>query len=272
MHSTQRLAAGPDYTIDDILFHVDTPSWTAPEAGRSYRLVLVRRGAYRLRWRSREMLVDPATVYAVEAGDEQSIAHRVGARDAATSIKLSPRMLAEVTGDRRPPAGLLRTHGRLDLAHRCLVARARAGADDFELTDSLLRLADGLMNSQCDAEPASREKSSAARTRIVAKAREALADDPISLGLDQLAATANVSAAYLSRVFHRETGETLTRFRHRLRVRRALDRLEEGERSLSRLAVELGFSDHAHFTRTVRAELGHSPSAIRDMLAQPRIA
>ncbi|MGD0246215.1 MAG: hypothetical protein ABSB59_38615 [Streptosporangiaceae bacterium] len=32
------------------------------------------------------------------------------------------------------------------------------------------------------------------------------------------------------------------------------------------LAEELGFADHAHLTRTVRAVTGHTPSACRDLL------
>jgi transcriptional regulator GlxA family with amidase domain len=67
-------------------------------------------------------------------------------------------------------------------------------------------------------------------------------------------------------VFRAQTGETLSRYRNRVRVRLALERLADGERSLARLAVELGFADHAHLTRVVRAEHGAPPAELRGLL------
>jgi AraC-like DNA-binding protein len=67
-------------------------------------------------------------------------------------------------------------------------------------------------------------------------------------------------------VFRAETGETLSRFRHRLRVRAALDRLADGDRDLAGLAADLGFADHAHLTRAVRSEVGEPPSRVRRLL------
>jgi AraC-like DNA-binding protein len=49
-------------------------------------------------------------------------------------------------------------------------------------------------------------------------------------------------------------------------VRAALDQLEAGQQNLADLAAELGFADHAHLTRTLRAELGSTPTQIRDLL------
>ena len=44
---------------------------------------------------------------------------------------------------------------------------------------------------------------------------------------------------------------------------RALERLEQGERSLARLAADLGFADQAHLTRTMREHTGYTPGALR---------
>ncbi|MBN6038828.1 AraC family transcriptional regulator [Amycolatopsis sp. 195334CR] len=264
MRSTTRLAGGPGFAIDDIRVRMDAPCWTRPEATPAYRLVFVRHGVYRLRLRRWELLADPATVYAAHAGDEQSIAHRAGAQDTATAITLSPELLADFVGDGKPaPAGPQFTDGRIDLAHRVLLARARRGADDFELADRVLHLAGEVLAPQRDSARPAAARGSGAGRRMAESVREILVHDPVSLSLDGLAAKVNVSPAYLSRVFSRETGLTLTRFRNRLRVRRVLDRIEEGETSLSSLAVELGFADHAHLSRTVREEIGCSPSAVR---------
>lgn len=42
--------------------------------------------------------------------------------------------------------------------------------------------------------------------------------------------------------------------------------IEDGAQNLAVLAADLGFADQAHLTRTMRAQLGHTPSAIRRLL------
>ncbi|MGH3005900.1 MAG: hypothetical protein ACRDOS_08405 [Gaiellaceae bacterium] len=46
--------------------------------------------------------------------------------------------------------------------------------------------------------------------------------------------------------------------------------MAEGERSLARIATELGFADHAHLSRVVRAETGAAPSRLRLTLGTAR--
>src|SRR5207244_4102040 len=73
-----------------------------------------------------------------------------------------------------------------------------------------------------------------------------------------LARLVGASPHHLSRIFRRRTGESVSGYRNRLRVRRALERLAAGERSLSGLAADLGFTDHSHLVRALRAEV-HAP-------------
>lgn len=74
------------------------------------------------------------------------------------------------------------------------------------------------------------------------------------------------SPHHLSRAFSQVTGSTVSAYGNRVRVSRALDRISAGERRLAGLAHELGFADHAHLTRTIRAVTGHTPSACRGLL------
>ena len=60
-------------------------------------------------------------------------------------------------------------------------------------------------------------------------------------------------------------------FRNQLRMTLALDRLREGERSISALALELGFASHAHFTVAFRRAFGMAPSQMRTNLEAPRL-
>jgi AraC-like DNA-binding protein len=59
---------------------------------------------------------------------------------------------------------------------------------------------------------------------------------------------------------------SISHYRNRQRASRALDRIAQGDTNLAGLAYELGFSDHAHLTRTIRAYTGHTPTGCRSML------
>jgi AraC-like DNA-binding protein len=76
----------------------------------------------------------------------------------------------------------------------------------------------------------------------------------------------NCSPHHLSRVFSQVTGSSISAYRNRVRVSRALERISQGERGLAGLACELGFADHAHLTRTIRAVTGHTPTGCRGLL------
>jgi AraC-like DNA-binding protein len=256
-----RLAAADEIAVDDLRIVERTPAWTAPLHTPGHQLVFVRRGTFGLRLRSAETTVDPVSAFVGRPGDEQSIAHRPGREDACTVVSLGPRLAAELLPRRLPDA--LRTSGRVDMAHRALLARARHGADGFELAERVVRLAESLLR---DAVRAPAPSGAPSYRRLAEAAREVLVTDPAFDGLDRLARLLGVSRSHLSRVFRAETGETLTRFRNGLRVRAALDRLADGDRDLAGLAADLGFADHAHFTRAVRAEVGDPPSRIRRLL------
>ncbi|MFF0320844.1 helix-turn-helix domain-containing protein [Nonomuraea angiospora] len=123
---------------------------------------------------------------------------------------------------------------------------------------------------RADVRPAPRPGGGVRRSgaAIADAAREAIAaDHPAAGGLMSLAELLAVSPYQLSRAFTRELGVSLTHYRNRVRVGRALDRLEDGEASLAGLAADLGFADQAHLTRTIRHHAGHTPTALRRLLA-----
>ena len=77
--------------------------------------------------------------------------------------------------------------------------------------------------------------------------------------LQEVARAAALSVSAASRIFHREFGLPLRVYVRRLRLRTALARIAEYH-DLSQVALELGFFDHAHFTRAFRLEFGITPS------------
>ncbi|HVV10815.1 AraC family transcriptional regulator [Amycolatopsis sp.] len=258
MRAAVELAARPGFVVHTVACRDDHRGWSAPEERAGHGLVLVRRGRFRRRVSGRVADVDATVGYVSLPGDEGYFAHPAGG-DVCTSISFSPDLWQATT------AGGLRgrevyVDARLDLAHRHFLAAARSQDVDFALAETMLELLGvALGRAAVGARPSDRT--------LVAQARAVIAcDHPASAGLLPLADLLGVSPYRLSRCFSRELGVSLTHYRNRVRVGRALDRLEAGESDLAALAVGLGFADQAHLTRTVRAQTGKTPAALRRLL------
>jgi AraC-like DNA-binding protein len=259
------LAAAEGLTVKDVLCTSLRSSWTAPEPTTSHSIVFVRRGCFRRRVEGVESFLDPVSIYFERPGQEQQIAHPTDGGDECTQIVLNRATIESVWGcDFFPPAGSIFTSAAADLAHRQLVSSLRAG-DVLELAERVVRLLAAVRDCGTRARETGRAATAAARRRVVDDAREAIAAQP-TIGLFELARVVAVSPHHLSRIFRAETGETISRYRNRARVRLVLERLADRERSLARLAGELGFADQAHLSRVVRREVGSTPSAIRSSL------
>lgn len=232
--------------------------------------MFVRRGVFRARVGGHVLLADPAVAYAGGPGVEQSIAHRAGADDVCMTVMLPERLMDGLAVGDGPLALSVPVSGEVAVAHRLLAARARRGLDSFELAEQAVRLAGTVLASRPPmGAAASRPATAASRKRLAESARELLAASPGTRRLATIAERAGSSPHHLSRVFHQETGMTLSAYRNRLRVLRALEAIEGGEKDLAALAAQLGFADHAHLTRTVRHECGYAPRQLRQLLAGP---
>ena len=269
MNTVTEIAAGGGVSVARVSIRAETPRWSEPEAPPGYRLVFVRRGAFRARVGGHVLLAEPAVAYAGGPGVEQSIAHRVGADDACTAVTLSAALMSGLVPSERPLGTALAVTGDVAVAHRLLVARARQGADPLELAERAIGLVSTLLAPSSPATTARRPATRAARMKLAESARELLAADTGMSGLADIARRVGCSPHHLSRVFRAETGVTLSRYRNRLRVLHALEAIEAGEPDLAALAARLGFADHAHLTRTMRQQCGHAPRDLRRLLAGP---
>lgn len=72
-----------------------------------------------------------------------------------------------------------------------------------------------------------------------------------------------VSPDHGSRLFHRATGLSPQEYYQSRRVQRACARLLDAERSVTEVAMELGFADAAHFSRLFKKYSGLTPRAYR---------
>jgi len=84
--------------------------------------------------------------------------------------------------------------------------------------------------------------------------------------LAEIGAELGRSPVYLTQLFQQIEGVPLYRYHLRLRLARALEQLPYHE-DLAALALELGFSSHAHFTSSFRQAYGRTPSEFRHAAA-----
>jgi AraC-like DNA-binding protein len=258
------LVDSTDFIVDDVRCDAERGGWSEAEQATGYALVLPRSGCFERRADGTEMLVDAGVAYFRAPGEEQQVAHPVDGGDRCTTIGFKPGFLASLWGG--DPVGLpevVFSTPRLDLAHRQLLACLRAGASGPDVEELIGNfVAAALAQADPRRVDSGRPASAVLRRRLVRDARHLLADDP-SHTLAALARRLAVSPHHLSRIFSAAMGVSVTTYRNRLRARAALERIADGESSLTRLAAELGFSDHAHLTRTIRNETGLPPSAHR---------
>lgn len=83
------------------------------------------------------------------------------------------------------------------------------------------------------------------------------------LDVPALARVAHVSVPHFGRTFRATFGETPHRYLQRRRVERAMFLLRSGDRSVTDICLEVGFSSLGTFSRTFRDIVGESPTAYR---------
>lgn len=117
-----------------------------------------------------------------------------------------------------------------------------------------------------------RPGSPAAANGVAQRVRRFLVDryrDDVRL--EDVAIAGGCSVFHLCRVFRRETGTTVHRYRHQLRLRHSLELVAEPDSDLTNVAFHLGFSSHSHFTAAFRDAFDTTPSEFRRVATGRRI-
>ena len=84
-----------------------------------------------------------------------------------------------------------------------------------------------------------------------------------SLSRENIADQIGISADYLTDCFRQELGITPITYIRRYRIRQACELLRSTDQSITQVAMNVGFSDSAHFTRTFQREVGLTPKVYR---------
>lgn len=96
--------------------------------------------------------------------------------------------------------------------------------------------------------------------------KEMIADNYLELGrMEDIAAKAGLSAAYISRLFRRYHHMTPYSFLVQKKMEHALDLLRQRNISVQQAAAMTGFEDPFHFSRVFKRFKGISPSAVRNV-------
>jgi transcriptional regulator GlxA family with amidase domain len=85
--------------------------------------------------------------------------------------------------------------------------------------------------------------------------------EPVSR--EELAAHVGLSDDYLTSCFHRELGITPVAYLNRYRVEQARKLLRATDKSITEIALEVGFSGSSYFSRVFHRETGMSPAEYR---------
>ena len=127
------------------------------------------------------------------------------------------------------------------------------GKGMYSVEETLSHLANAL---------AHKRKPGSEAQRIALKAMayiHAYYSEPISRS--DVAAHVGLSERHLTRCFHQEVGMTPITYLNRYRIKQAKALLDRGDKGITEIAVEVGFSSSSYFTRVFREEVGVSPRA-----------
>lgn len=107
-------------------------------------------------------------------------------------------------------------------------------------------------------------KLSSEAQRLVRQAMAYLHEHyPESITRRDIAQHVGLAEDYLTHCFRQELGMTPIAYLNRYRVNQAKLLLKETPRSITEIAMDVGFSDSGYFSRVFRREIGVTPDAFR---------
>jgi AraC family transcriptional regulator len=87
-----------------------------------------------------------------------------------------------------------------------------------------------------------------------------------NLSLAEIGAAAGVHPVHLARAFRRYFKCTVAEYVRRIRIGAACHELEATDAAIVQIAVDLGFADQSHFTKTFKRITGMTPGGYRQLV------
>jgi AraC family transcriptional regulator len=232
------------------------------------QIVLPRRGVFVVHRYGESVLADPTRAIAFGFEEDYRVSHPLDDGDECVVLEFSADVHEEAIGSLHGCSG--RLSPRTQLAASVFVGAVAGGdADALACEEGAMLLLEAVANDLTDASRAETRVSKTGCDRAD-RVRSLLADDLArSWRLADVGRAVHCSPFHLARQFRMATGETISRYLLQLRLAAALHRISGGESDLARLAVELGFSHHSHFTARFRSVFGCTPVRARGFVTSP---
>jgi AraC family transcriptional regulator len=256
-----------------------TPEIGAEQRQPTHVIAFPYRGVFEVHRGRDRAVIEPGSMVFFNEGEPYRTGHPCGGGDDGSAIAVRPDVLVEALSLHdpgvadRPEAPFRFASGtspaRTYLLQRLLFLRlARAGpADSLGVEETALAIVDDVSAAACRSEGgpvARRLPPRADHVRTVDSVRAFLASRfAESMNLEAIGRTIGVSPFHLCRIFRAVTGTTVSRYRHSLRLRMALEHVANAQADLSAVALDHGYSSHSHFTAAFRREFGLTPTQFR---------
>jgi len=251
------------------------------ERAQEHEIVLPRSGSYVRRDASGHCVADANHVLFFHRGQTFDIHHPHAGGDRSTDFALKGDAALELVRHfdprvedhahrpfsvggftlRRPVTGLalnrLTAAARSSRAEALLLEESALLLLGFILRQAYAAHQDHVLGLEAGSPADHRE--AAARVKLLL--REELSR---KLSLQELAGRAGYSPYHLCRLFKRQTGLSIHRYRQHLRLCESLDLLVEfPQRSVAEIAHGLGFASHSHFSTAFHGHFALTPRAFR---------
>lgn len=225
----------------------------------------VQAGSFGCQCRGARFELMPGAVLLGRPGDEFTCTHdHHGGGDRCLAFFIDPQLADEIGGARRPPwqsGGLpplpeLMTLG--ELAHGATRREAGPRVDEVGLA-----LAAKVVNVLAGGQRPRAMQRPVDRRRAVESARWIDLHAHLDVDLQCLATKSGLSVYHYLRVFSSVLGVTPHQYLLRCRLRKAAQLLTDEDRSITDVALDVGFADLSNFVRTFRRAAGVSPRVYR---------
>jgi AraC family transcriptional regulator len=256
--------------VFDVACHAPQSDYSSEEWCSVAQIIVPRRGVFMLHQSGAPIVGDPNTVIILGMGDTYQVSHPVDGGDQCTVLVFRPELLEDALGSAETRYGTI--HAATQLHIHILTHMTTEVTDRLEGEESALLVLNDLATDFKSAPSLNWQKVGESQKRRIEEVRALLASQPTDAWhLDSIARTVYCSPFHLARQFRAITDESIARYLLRLRLALALDRLAQGEADLARLAVQLGFAHHSHFSARFRSVFGTTPTAVRNTLTQRRL-
>ncbi len=233
------------------------------EYHQAFSLSYVRHGTFSYRVRGRQFEMVAGSLLIGFPGDEFLCTHEHACGDECLSFRLTPEVADAVGSDEKvwkrgalPPLAQIMVLG--ELAQAAATGASGVGLDEIG-TVLAMRLAALIGGKSHQLRRASlRDRQRAVETALWLDAN---AHEPVDL--ERAARQAGLSSFHFLRLFARIVGVTPHQYLLRSRLRRAAWALAADDRTVSDIALDVGFADLSNFVRTFHRAAGVSPRGFR---------